>query len=160
MRFGGVSVRDILSQGGDGGPSPRRRRRLAVAAVLAVLLAVVVVLHFPRHRPSPARHPLASSASPPAAGRRSAEPDGIIGDTLPWDAGLRLPVTGEQPAWLSPCTGRSQPIGGLLRDPSGYLFARVGGGWTVRPDTGAGPGCDGCAGPPVPVYFLADRRCP
>lgn len=159
LRFGGASVRDILSQGGDRAPSPRRRR-LAVAAVLAVLLAVAVVLHFPRHRPSPAQHPRAASASPPAAGHTAAgpaEPDGIIGHTLPWEASLRLPVTGEQPAWLWPATGRTEPIGGLPRNRSGYLFTRVGGGWTVRPDTGAGPGCGSCAGPPVPVYFLADR---
>ena len=153
LRFGGASVRDILSQGGDRAPGPRRGR-LAVAAVLAVLLAVVVVLHLPRYRPSAAPRPRAASASPPAG---PAEPDGIIGHNLPWDASLRLPVTGQQPAWLSPATGRTQPIGGLPRDRSGYLFSRVGGGWTVRPDTGARPGCGNCAGPPAQVYFLADR---
>ncbi len=165
-------MRDILSQGGDRAPSPRRR--LGVAAVLAVLVAVAVILHLPGHRPArPARpqHPRAAATSPAARASslaaglpnepnepdEQAEPDGIIGQTLPWDASLRLPVTGEQPAWLSPGTGRTQPIGGLPRDRSGYLFTRVGGGWTIRPDVAAGPGCGGCAGRPVPVYLLADR---
>ena len=76
-------------------------------------------------------------------------PDGIDGPTLPWAGSLRLPVTGPQPTWFSPATGRSEPIGGLPADSSGYQFTRVGGGWAVQ----AGPG-----GHRPPAAFATDRR--
>jgi hypothetical protein len=162
--LGGASVRDILSQGGDREPSPWPRRLAAIAVVVTALALVVV--YFPRHRHSPAPSPRAATtegaapsvpgAGPPASGGPR-EPDGIIGQTLPMDAALRLPVTGEQPAWFWPATGRMEPIGGLPPARSGYLFSRVGGGWAVRPDPAAQPGCGSCAGQPLPVYFLADR---
>ena len=158
-------MRDILSQGGDREPSPWPRR-LAAIAVLVTALALVVV-YLPRHRHSPAPSPRAATtegpapsaapgAGPPASGGPR-EPNGIIGPTLPMDAALRLPVTGEQPAWFWPATGHMEPIGGLPPARSGYLFSRVGGGWAVRPDPAAQPGCGSCAGQPLPVYFLADR---
>jgi hypothetical protein len=149
---------DILSQGGDRQPTPRwRRRALTVALVLAVAgggadLAVT------RHQPAPAAAPRPSaSASPvPAAGAGSlpAEPDGITGQTLAWEAGLRLPVAGTQPAWFSPASGAAQPVGGL---PGGhaYKFTRVAGGWAVQASPDAPAGCGGCAGPAGPVWFLA-----
>jgi hypothetical protein len=163
--LGGASVRDILSQGGDREPGPWPRR-LAAIAVLVTALALVIV-YFPRHRHSPAPSPRAATAeglapstapgaAPPASGGPR-EPNGIIGQTLPMDAALRLPVTGEQPVWFWPATGRMEPIGGLPRVRSGYLFSRVGGGWAVRPNPAARPGCGSCAGQPSPVYFLADR---
>jgi hypothetical protein len=47
-----------------------------------------------------------------------------------------------------------QPIGGLPRDRYGYQFTRVASGWAVQALSGTQPGCPGCAGPPLPVYFL------
>jgi hypothetical protein len=156
-------MRDILGQGRDRQPGPWPRRLAAIAALL--LATVVIVLHLPRHEHPSARPGGAAaaipSASPPAptrpATRQAAEPDGVIGQTLPWVSGLRLPVAGEQPAWFWPATGRIKPIGGLPRDSSGYQFTAVVGGWAVQAGSGAQPACGGCAGPPRPVYFLADR---
>jgi hypothetical protein len=153
---------DILGQGGD--REPRRwPRRVAVIAVL-LLAATVVVQHLPRGGPEPARpRPAAPTTraplpiSPPVAAGLVGQESGIPGPTWPWDAALRLPVTGAQPAWFWPATGRTQPIGGLPRDPSGYQFTRADGGWAVQAASATRPGCGNCAGPPLPVYFLADR---
>jgi len=154
---------DILGQGGDR-ESRRWPRRLAAVAVL-LLVTAVIATHLPRHRPGTSRpHPAgsASPAPPGGAGSGALAPgladaaSGLIGQTLPWDASLRLPVTGEQPLWLWPATGRLQPIGGLSRDRYGYQFTRVAGGWAVQALSGYPAGCDGCAGPPLPVYFLGN----
>jgi len=142
---------DILSQGDDREPS-LRRRRLVLLAVLLAVAAVLVVTHLPRHRPASA----ASGSAMPGRGL-PAGPDGIIGPTLPWAAGLRLPVAGSRPTWYWPATGRSQAIAGLPLDRSGYLFTRMGGGWAVTPGAAAWPGCANCAGRPQPVYYLADH---
>jgi hypothetical protein len=153
-------MRDILGQGGDG-PSGPWPRRLAVIGVL-LLVAAVIVLHLPRHHGTqpPARasaRPARSAATAP--GGAAPAPDGVIGQTLPWDGSLRLPVTGAQPAWFWPGTGRSQPIGGLPRDGSGYQFLGLASGWAVQANPGNDPGPPGCGcdGPPRPVYFLGDR---
>jgi hypothetical protein len=153
---------DILGQGGDGPTSPWPRRLAAIAVLL--LLAVLVVLHLPRHRPGPAHsgpaRPSASPAGPAApvpAAAQAYGPSGITGPTVPWDRTVRLPVAGQQPAWLSPATGRMSLIGGLPRDSSGYQFIRIAGGWAVQAGSGAQPGgrvCGTCAGSPLPVYFL------
>jgi len=82
---------------------------------------------------------------------------GILGPTVPWQAGLRLPVTGPRPTWFSPATGRMARIGGLPAYRPGYVFTRVEGGWAVQPATGGQPGCGTCVGLAAPVYFLADR---
>jgi hypothetical protein len=153
-------MRDILGQGGDRQPGPWPRRLAMIAALL--LAAVVIVLHLPRHQHPPARPAGAAASRPvsrstgPATGE-AVQPDGIIGQTLPWVSGLRLPVAGEQPAWFWPASGRVKPIGGLPRDSFGYQFTAVAGGWAVQASPGAQPACGGCAGPPRPVYFLADR---
>jgi hypothetical protein len=156
-------MRDILSQGRDGQPGPWPRRLAAVAALL--LVTAVIVLHLPRHHRAPAG-PARTAASrrssprtPPAraASGQAAQPDGVVGPTLPWASGLRLPVAGEQPAWLWPATGRVKPVGGLPRDRAGYQFTAVGGGWAVQANPAAVWACTGCAGPPRPVYFLGDR---
>ena len=146
---------DILSQGGgrESGPWPRR---VAVAAAL-VLVAVTIVHYLPRSRHGTAR-PAAVTATAPAAvsgvAGVAAEPDGITGQTSSWPGGLRLPMTGQRPVWFWPATGRVAPIGGLPRQPAGYQFVRVTGGWAVQ----AGPaGCGSCAGPRRTVYFLADH---
>jgi len=148
-------VPDILSQGGgrESGPWPRR---VAVAAAL-VLVAVTIVHYLPRSRHGTAR-PAAVTATAPAAvsgvAGVAAEPDGITGQTSSWPGGLRLPMTGQRPVWFWPATGRVAPIGGLPRQPAGYQFVRVTGGWAVQ----AGPaGCGSCAGPRRTVYFLADH---
>jgi hypothetical protein len=141
---------------------------LAVIAALAVVVAVLVVSHLPAHRPPPARAARSEASArgaPPAPVTGSAAgqalPDGLIGRVLPLDGQLRLPVTGRQPSWYWPATGRRELIGGLPPEPSGYLFTRVGGGWAVQPGfaaqpgQSAQPGCGACAGAPAPVYFLS-----
>ena len=165
---------DILSQGGDRQPG-RWPRRLAVIAV-AVVLVIVVVRHFSSEqaaqahrpgtasttRPLPQVSPGATAAVPPGSRHLAVEPglpvepDGIVGPSVPWDVRLRLPITGEQPVWYWPGTGRTEPIGGLPRSGSGYVFTRVGAGWAVQPGPAPAFGCGNCADLPQPVYFLAD----
>jgi hypothetical protein len=143
-------VSDILSQGQDREPRPRRRR-LAALAILAGLVAAVVLTHLPRHQAARPHRP------PPLV---VAGPDGITGPTLPWSAGLRLPVTAEHPALLSPAVGRLQLIGGLPLNRAGYQFTQVGGGWAIQAIAARSVPravCDLCAGSPQPVYFLSER---
>jgi hypothetical protein len=158
-------VPDILSQGGhrEHGPWPRR---VGVAAVL-VVVAVLIVAHLPRSRHGTARPaqavataaplPTAVSGAVSGASGVAAEPDGITGQTSSWPGGLRLPVSGERPAWFWPATGQTMPIGGLPRQLAGYQFVRVTGGWAVQAGPAAQAGCGSCAGPPRTVYFLADQ---
>jgi hypothetical protein len=147
-------VGDILSQHGDREPGPWPRRVAMLAAL--VLVTVVIIQHLPRHLPArTGPRPAAATVVPlpgPAAG-----PYGVSGLTMPRDDSLRLPATGQQPAWLWPATGRVQPIGGLPRDRSGYQFIRVAGGWAVQANSAARLRCGSCAGLPLPVYFLADH---
>jgi hypothetical protein len=152
-------MRDIIGQGGEGRSRPWLRGLVAIAALL--LVAGVVVLHLPRHGhtpPKPARPAVTPGPATalPTTGL-AAEPDGVGGPTLPWDGSLRLPVTGPRPAWFWPATGRTEPIGGLPRDSSGYQFTGIGSGWAVQAMSSARPSCSGCTGPPLPVYFLGDR---
>ena len=164
---------DILSQGGDREPSSWPRRLAVIGAVIVVAVAGVVYLSLPHHRQAPAAAaptptptaspvPAPAPASTPvsisfAAPGLPAEPDGILGHTASWDASLRIPVTGTRPALFSPATGRSEPIGGLPADSSGYQFTRVGGGWAVQASPVTAIACGDCAGPPLPVWFLADN---
>ena len=155
---------DILSQGGDREPSPWPRRLAAIAVIIGLVVAGAVYLSLPRHRQPPvAALPAPATASPvpsPPPGLALPAPppgpDGIAGHTLAWDPGLRLPVAGTQPAWFSPASGRSEAIGGLPDDRSGYQFTRAVGGWAVQASSAAPLGCGTCAGPPAPVWFLAD----
>ena len=150
---------DILSQGGGDREHSPWPRRLAAIAVLA-LVAAVVVTHLPRHRqaqPAPAagtENPVSSSG--PSWTGLADGPNGITGQTLPWDGSIRLPVAGEQPVWFSPGTGRLTPIGGLPRSMLGYQFTRIADGWVVQANHPVKLGCDSCAGNPLPVYFLRD----
>jgi hypothetical protein len=157
---------DILRQGGDREPG-RWPGRLVAVAVAAVILAVVA-LHLPHGRPAPVPHrspvstagaagraplPVPGSAVPGLPG----QPNGVVGPFAPWAGSLRLLVTGQRPAWFWPATGRVQPIGGLPPDRAGYVFTRSGSGWAVQPDAAVQPGCGSCAGPSLPVYYLADH---
>ncbi len=149
---------DILSQGGD--REPRRRWRWVLVIAVLALVTVLAVQHLPRHRHVAAR-PRAAPASQAALplvplGAHAAGPGGVSGRAMSRDPSLRLPVTGPQPAWLSPASGHEQPIGGLPRDPSGYQFTRLPAGWAVQADSGGPFRCGSCAGPRTPVYFLAD----
>jgi hypothetical protein len=157
-------VPDTLSQGGDREPSPWPRR--VAAAVVLVVAAVLIVLHLPRSSHSapasaqsrPAVTPTAP-AGPSGTGAPAVAtgPDGIIGPVLPWPGGLRLPATGQRPAWFLPGTGRTTPIRGLPPQRSGYQFIPVAGGWAIQAAAGVQAGCGTCTGPPRAVYFLADH---
>jgi hypothetical protein len=152
---------DILSQGEDREPSPWPRRLAVIGAVVLVAVTGVVYLSLPLHqRPPVAARPAPAPVNPVsvnlAAPGLTGEPDGILGHTVPWNASHRIPVAGPRPALFSPATGRSEPIGGLPADSSGYQFIRIGGGWAVQANAVAKTACGDCAGPPLPVWFLAD----
>jgi hypothetical protein len=138
---------------------------LALAGLAVAALAGLVVSRLPGHH-APAHHS-AHRSSPPLAGAQSgtdanlpAEPAGLTGPTAAWDASLRLPLAGSEPAWFYPASGRREPIGGLPASQIGYAFSRAVGGWAVQAAPPAGTdgqlGCPACAGPPLPVWFLAD----
>jgi hypothetical protein len=143
-------MEDILSQGGDRGPS-RWPRRLAVigAGVLVVVLGVVYL-----SRAGHSHSPAAAPSTPVSAS--AAEPGRIAGPDLPMAGGLRLPVAGAQPAWFTPATGVSARIGGLPADSAGYQFTRADGGWVVRAGSGGELASGDAAVPPLPVWFLGD----
>jgi hypothetical protein len=158
---------DILSQGGDRPPGPWPRRLGVIAAVVAVAIGGVVYLSRPHGRPAASPAPSAS-ATPPSPATLSPEPvaspeftrlpvgpNGIVGPTEPWEDSLRVPLSGTQPAWFWPATGRAETIGGLPVDDSGYQFTRVGGGWAVQADVTSCGGGD-CVAPPGPVWFLGN----
>jgi hypothetical protein len=153
---------DILSQGDDREPNQWPRRLGMIAAVVAVAVGGIVYLAQSGHdrTAASAAHPTPAVSNPapalPLIEPVPVGPNGFIGQTVPWENGLRLPVTGRQPAWYSPASGRSAAIGGLPADGSGYQFTRVGGGWAVQADATAKTACGDCAGPPRPVWFLAD----
>jgi hypothetical protein len=156
---------DILSHGDDRPPSPWPRRLGVIAAVVAVAVGGGVYLSTPHGRPAAsAAHP--ASAAPPAPATLSPEPvpspeflrlpagpNGIIGTTAPVEDSLRLPVSGTQPSWFWPASGRAETIGDLPANASGYEFTRVGGGWAVQAN---GTACGDCATAPTPVWFLAN----
>jgi hypothetical protein len=160
-----AAVPDILSQGGgrETGPWPRR----VAAAVVLVLVAVTIAHYLPRSRHGTVRPvraaitaaplPTVVSGAIPGDAGGAAEPGGITGQVLSWPSGLRIPETGERPAWFWPATGRVAPIGGLPRQPSGYQFVRTTGGWAVQAGLADQAGCGLCAGPRRAVYFLADH---
>jgi hypothetical protein len=151
-------VSDILSQGGD--REPRRWWRWVIPLAVVAVVTVLIVQHLPHHRHGPA-HRRSASPSQTALplvplGLHAQEPGGVSGLAMSRDHSLRLPLAGPQPAWLWLATGREQPIGGLPRDESGYQFTRVPGGWAVQAGSNGRVRCGSCAGPRVPVYFLAD----
>src|SRR5258708_25077198 len=132
--LGGAAIDDIISYGKD--PQRGRWPRLVtVATIVVAVLAVLISEHLPRGTPRH-HHPRATASPPPPASLpvriRPARPDGISGPTAPWAAGLRLPVSGQRPAWLWPATGRIAAIGGLPWAPSDYVFTSGSGGWAVQ----------------------------
>ncbi len=156
---------DILSQGDDREPSPWPRRLGVIAVVVAVAVGGIVYLSMPHaHHAAAAAHPTPVNSNPAPAPAPSpvlspefirvpVGPSGIIGHTSPWEDSLRLPVSGSQPAWFYPATGRSETIGGLSADAAGYQFTRVSGGWAVQAN---GTACGDCDSLPTPVWFLAN----
>ncbi|HEY5397554.1 MAG TPA: hypothetical protein VIL16_19375 [Trebonia sp.] len=151
---------DIISQGGDREPSRWPRRLALIGAPIVLAVASTVYLSVARHPHSPAAPPTPVATAPAGAGSAvpalAAEPDQVGGPTLPWAGDLRLPVAGTRPAWFSPATGRSTPIGGLPADSAGYQFTRADGGWVVQASSGGETECGDCARPSLPVWFLAD----
>ena len=144
-------MEDILGQGGDREPSrwPRRLGVIAMAVLVVVLGVVAFVQTRDPHSPGATATPTPASASP-------SEPGRITGPEQPMADSVRLPVAGSQPAWFSPATGRSSPIGGLPADSAGYQFTRAHGGWVVRAGSGGELASGDAAVPPLPVWFLAD----
>jgi hypothetical protein len=141
---------DILSQGGDREPSRWPRRLGVIGAGVLVVVLGVVYLGRAGHSHSPAAAPSTPvSASTPG-------PAGITGPDVPWGGSQQLPVAGTQPAWFSPATGASAPIGGLPADSAGYQFTRADRGWVVRAGSGGELASGDTTVPPLPVWFLAD----
>jgi hypothetical protein len=162
---------DVISQGDDRDPSPWPRRLGVIAAVIAVVVGGIVYLTRPGGGHPAASAPRPTASTPPAQVTpgpvpvQSPEfiripvptgPNGIIGQTTSWEDGARVPVSGAQPAWFWPATGRSETIGGLTADGAGYEFTRVAGGWAVQAN---GSFCGGgdCTTAPSPVWFLRDN---
>jgi hypothetical protein len=148
---------DIISQGGDRAPAPRSRRLVVIAAIVAVaVIGGAAYLSLPGRQHAPvAAHPT-PVPSGSAALSLPPEPDGIAGQAVAWDRGLRLLAAGAQPAWFSPASGRAELIGGLPASRPGYRFTRVVGGWAVQAAVDLPAGCGSCAGPAAPVWFLSD----
>ena len=144
-------MEDILSQGGDREPRRWPRRLAAIGAIVVVAVAIIIYVSLGHHPRFPAAAP-----PTPVTTSAAAEPEGIAGPALPWAGGLRLPVAGTQPAWFSPATGGSAPIGSLPADSAGYHFTRASGGWVVQASSAGVTGCGDCTVPSLPVWFLAD----
>jgi hypothetical protein len=164
-------VSDIIGQSKDREPRwprwPKWQRAALVAGVVVVVLAAVLAWYLPRlHRPGARPGPSAAGTGPVTPGRPAspvarpspppARPARMTGRQLPRDAGLRVPIGGFQPAWLSVATGRIDPVRGLPADGNSYQLFRVAGGWAVQPFPPANTGCTGCAPRRLPVYYLAD----
>jgi len=152
---------DILSQGRDRDPRPWPRRLAAVGAL--VLAAILVTLYVTGHARSPAHTASATPTAPapldtPAlASGAGAAPDGVTGPTLPWGSSVALPLSGDEPSWLWPASGRTRPIGGLPAAGAGYQFTRISGGWAVQVDLAGSTACSYCNTESLPVYFLGDQ---
>jgi hypothetical protein len=129
--------------------------------MVAVLAGVVVARSGP-HRSAPT----SAVTGLAAAGNGGRQPYGLpmpprnparmTGRPLPRNAGLRLALGGQRPAWLWIATGRTEAIRGLPRRDNGYQLIRAAGGWAALPFPGSGASCANCAPRPVPVYYVAD----
>ena len=164
---------DILSQGRDRGPRRRTLPLALAAAGVALLVLAGVLVHGllePRARhvsgAQATRPPTAQPSPAPAVtegltqGARPVRPEpvGLAGVPVALDSGVRLLLTGAQPDWFWPATGRFEPIAGLPESGPGYGFTRVAGGWAAQGYSLPTPSCQTCAGQPSPVYFIADGQ--
>lgn len=139
-----------------GWPRPPRWVWAIAAVAAAAVLTGVLVAHTGPRRPASA-----SATRSPAAGHGGLrlaprEPGRMAGQPLPHDAGLRLALGGQRPAWLWAATGRTEPIRGLPRRSNGYQLIRAAGGWAALPFPGNDVACGNCAPRPMPVYYIAD----
>jgi len=131
----------------------------AIAAVAAVaVLAGVVGARIGLHRATPT-----SAVTSPTAAAGNGDlrmpphkPARMAGQPLPREAGVRLMLGGQRPAWLWVTTGKTEPIRGLPRRDNGYQLIRVTSGWAALPFPGNGVSCDNCAPRPMPAYYIAD----
>jgi hypothetical protein len=161
---------DIISHG-DASPPGGWRRRAALAAALLIVVTLLVVEHLGHGGATAVRGPALAGKTHVQSRKTGAGPAGLVGPAQPWADATRLPRTGTQPAWFSPANGTVEPIRGLPKYSSGYVFTRVDGGWALQPRP-AGPGtcgdchglassthagCGSCPGAPVVVYYLGDR---
>lgn len=121
---------DIISGGENRSPGGWRKR-LVIAAVLVAVAGVVIAEHLPK--------------------------DSLLGPTRSWAAAARVPRAGSQPGWYWPSIGMTEPILGLPRQASGYVFTRVPGGWAIQAEPAGYQGCAGCPGQPGLVYYLANQ---
>jgi hypothetical protein len=165
-------VPDIVSQGGDRGPSPWPRWIVAAAVLVLVAVGLAEYVTRPAHPAAPSTtsaRPVADSGGPVSVSARATGPDGITGPVTPWPSGLELLSGGTRPSWFRPASAQpasvpgqppvsaqSRLIRGLPPSRSGYQFTRTPGGWAVQAGPGSQASCGGCAGPPRPVYYLAD----
>ncbi|HET7014748.1 MAG TPA: hypothetical protein VFI65_12605 [Streptosporangiaceae bacterium] len=160
-------MEDIISHGR---PPHGGWRRRVVPAVVVVAIAALAVAEHVGH--GGAARPGKSAAAGKARSVRRHPPTGpavIVGQSQPWAATARMPRTGIQPAWFALANGHVQPIGGLPRYGSGYVFTKIQGGWLLQPKLVAtatcgdcsGPtssamaGCGSCPRPAAAVYYLA-----
>jgi len=136
---------------------PRWVWALAAVATVAVL-AGVVVARTGLHRATPASGVTSPATAAGNDGIRmpSSKPARMAGQPLPREAGLRLMLGGQRPAWLWVTTGKTEPIRGLPRRDHGYQLIRVTSGWAALPFPGNGIACENCAPRPMPAYYIAD----
>src|SRR5260221_9160834 len=114
---------DIISQGEGDRPPLSRRKRIAIVAALVAVAALVVAEHLPpghRHDHAAGQRPLAGGPLP-----GDPLPGGIAGATVKPPAGIRVPRTGSRPVWFVPAKDKTEPIGGLPADKSGYSFTKL-----------------------------------
>jgi hypothetical protein len=108
-------VPDIVSQGGDRGPSPWPRWIVAAAVLVLVAVGLAEYLTRPAHPAAPSStsaRPVADSGGPVSVSARAAGPDGITGPVTPWPSGLELPSGGTRPSWFRPASAQPPSIPG------------------------------------------------
>lgn len=146
---------------------------------LIAVVALVVVEHRPHGHAGSGHVAIGPGLGPNSVpirlrveGPAQLPPSGISGQAAAWAPDARLPRTGTRPDWFWPAMARVTPILGLPSDPFGYVFTRLAGGWAIQPHPAGPAACDNCnppapapapadcgrcTGPPMPVFYLADR---
>ncbi len=156
----------------------RRHRRHVIRTAGAAVIAIAMIMIVPavlaargssgspatgtssgQAHPSATGSPAAKSSPPPAHSARPRpgghRPSRLTGLHLPADRG-RLLLASARPAWFTPATRETQVIANLPPEKGGYSLTPADGGWAASAIS-TGPGCPSwCAGPAVPVYFIAD----